>query len=128
MNCTSAKHRMANLSLPPPPASMKVRVDLKCLIFTRIMFLWCELHDRSEFRLLKKFVDALENVPIEDIKCFTTDYNLLPFELTLTWEAVNQMVELVGGHVQQSKRLAELMILLSAAQTSLCQDGLPHQF
>ena len=92
------------------------------------MFLRCELHDGSEFRLPKKFADALENVPIEDIECFATDYNLLPFELTLTWEAVDQTVELVGGRVRQSKRLAELMTLLSAVQTSFCQDGLPRQF
>ena len=79
------------LSCPPPPG-VEVRVDTDSLVFIGKMPFWCELHHRCKFRFPKQLLDALQDITMEDLKLFATNFNCILFEFASTWEAVDQSV------------------------------------
>jgi len=99
VSSTSASDGMANLGRPPPPPCMEVRIDAKGFIFIGVMPLWHEFHHGCKFRLPEQFPDTFQDIPMEDVEHLSSDYDLILFELTLTWEAINHPIELIRGCV-----------------------------
>ena len=91
---------------------MHVEIDSYGEVGIGVVTLWCEYEDAIELRVTVESLDALDDIPIEDLEELTRDQDLSAGEARATRceASVNDVIELVGVFEGEAEKLYKLKV------------------